>query len=218
MPWQGPSSSRDCGWCWWLGTSLARYALLQPHMSSSVTSCHTTLLLQRGTCLTCSSSLALPVDPPFLLNCQNWLCQCIAKVSPSILLSFIYYNKAWACSFVCTTDCKYQELMIWSLLFTPFWFPKGLGDMDGWSEEGKCWCCTGKPYPEPLPPPHGIWAAEKNLSQWAKQHTDVAAIPSLHWGPGKRHLGIHEEKGMKKHWDSRWDCCGAQWKGRCRNE
>lgn len=33
-------------------------------------------------------------------------------------------------------------------------------------------------YSEPLPPPHGIWAAEMDLSQWGKWHTDAAATHS----------------------------------------
>lgn len=32
-----------------------------------------------------------------------------------------------------------------------------------------------------------------------------------------RHLGIREEKGMKKSWNYLWDCHGAWWKGRQRS-
>lgn len=65
------------------------------------------------------------------------------------------------------------------MLFTPFWFLKGLGDVGRRSEEGACRCCTGKAsYPEPLPPPQGIGAAERDLRQWGKWHTDAAATLS----------------------------------------
>lgn len=55
-----------------------------------------------------------------------------------------------------------QELILWELLSTPFWFLKGLSDTNGRSELGKSWCCTGNPPTLSLwgaPPPHGIWAA-----------------------------------------------------------
>lgn len=58
----------------------------------------------------------------------------------------------------------------------------------------------------------GIWASGASGTLMQKPHS-----VSLKQGPGQRHLGINEEKGMEKHRDCQWDCCGAQWKGRWRN-
>lgn len=52
--------------------------------------------------LPCSKGLALLVDAPFLLSSQIWLGQCTDEVSPNISLFFLYYQKAWAGSFLCS--------------------------------------------------------------------------------------------------------------------